>query len=168
MGNVGVRHSSFLGFCASNHPHLDAMRVVNQPVEDAVGRGRTPDLFVPARTRLVRVCGRVNARQLADSCERGFAVGPEPEFHRRCPRAEGLSRWRSGFVIGDVDSGATTGSSRRLARSATAGKDRYSWAGEGLVIVSIVVLLLEHVRHFGGIHRVHQLLDLIVAHIDAM
>jgi hypothetical protein len=26
--------------CASNRPHLNAMRVVNQPIEDAVGHGR--------------------------------------------------------------------------------------------------------------------------------
>ena len=34
--------------------HLNAMSVVNQPVEDAVGQRRIADLFVPARDRQLR------------------------------------------------------------------------------------------------------------------
>jgi hypothetical protein len=34
--------------------HLDAVSVVNQPVEDAVRQGRIADLLVPARNRKLR------------------------------------------------------------------------------------------------------------------
>lgn len=98
LGNVG-------GFCVSDHPHFDILRVICRPY--MYSASLPPSVVASVRAALVRLQGApalrerlwANARQLSDGLRRvGFSVGPQlsPIVSVRFPDvATAVSFWNS-------------------------------------------------------------------------